>query len=155
MNQSFFKLHLIWLEIIAGRIIKPESFAPRITQYSDITKKRLRTALIGAQLMFIESWGKDAELRSSNYERALAIAPDRAALRDITVDWNFDWHVEYVIYCTADDGTYYDQPAVVTATGVKMNELTNAVYKQARIKALAKCNPKHIKDEGWTATILG
>lgn len=155
MKYSLSQQHLIWQEVCAGRILVPQTFAPRITQYSDITKKRLRKALIGAQLMFIESWGKDAEIRSSNYERALAIVPDGAALRDITVDWNFDWHVEYVIYCTADDGTYYDQPAVVTATGVKMNELTHAVYKQARLKAIANCNYKHIRDEGWTATILG
>lgn len=147
--------HLAWNEFSKGRILACQAPMPRITQISEIAKKRLRFALVGAQLQFIESWGKDAAIRSSGYEAALQVIPDRVALRDITVDWNFNWLVEYTIYCTADDGSYYDQPAVVTATNVKMNELTDAVYKQAKVKAMKKCNPKHIKDEGWKATILG
>jgi len=147
--------HRTWLEFNAGRILICQAPMPRITQIGEIAKKRLRFALVGAQIQFIESWGKGADIRTSGYEAALQIIPDRVALRDISVDWNFNWHVEYTIYCTADDGSYYDQSAVVTATNLKMNELTEAVYNQAKVKAMKKCNPKHIKDEGWKATILG
>lgn len=118
------------------------------------TRERIRRGCIGGTLQWIDSWGENMDIRSSGFGLALQACPDRIALRDIIVDWKFNWEVEYTVYCRMPDGQEYEQPVVIQAPGVSINDLTEAVYGTAKAKALAAVNHKHIYDQGWKARIV-
>ena len=124
----------------------------------------IRTAFMGATLSFNSSWNEE-EFCPSNVEAAKAILKN-CDVENILVTWHFDWDVVLTVYCEDDYGKLYDQPINATFEMTPMctpaNQLEGpdkliGVEDQIEGPLLAKakglCNPGHIKEWGYMATI--
>lgn len=66
---------------------------------------------------------------------------------------NRAWQIKIRVKCRADDGQEYIEETELEAQDVKLDDFTD-VYKRERQATIDACNPKHIRDVGWSAKAL-
>lgn len=136
---------------------KPHSKRARLSRAQHIARMKTARAAIGISLAWNSTEGEHALLYPSGFEKAKKLLGGDViagkALADILEQWKFNWQATAVIYCS-DGQKDYDQPAQLTAentTGAEIGEMLEELIEE--LKKL--CNPNHIKEWGFCATITG
>jgi hypothetical protein len=118
------------------------------------TQRRLRKALVGAQLQWIDSWA-DGIIKTINYGKATSVTRNVDAIIEATCGWRFNWSVEYIYYCKDEFGCFYDMSYEYKENNTTINLLQDIINENVKKPARERLNQKHIYDEGWIETILG
>lgn len=141
----------------APRIKKILAAKKRSLRLEQIKTQKAKRALIGTTVSWTSTQGKDPEMYPTGFEKAKLILGGhaQAGLRvgEILESHKLHWHATAVIYCH-DGKNFYDQPAefdIEYATGNELGEMLEELFE--KLKKL--CNPFHIQEWGFRATITG
>jgi len=143
--------------MVAPRIKKILAAKKRSIRQNRIKTQKAKRALIGTTVAWNSTQGKDPEMHPTGFEKAKLIlgGHPQAGLKvgEILENHKLNWHAIAVIYC-CDGKNYYDQPAefdIENTTGNELGEMLEELFEQ--LKKL--CNPFHIQEWGFRATITG
>lgn len=140
-----------------------KAFANERQRVLDEKELAIRQAAMGATLSFNSSWDDDSEFFPTKCVDLMNIlGSDHVAACGVLVTWHFDWVVTLTVYCEDDYGKLYDQPVVqkyemlpmYTPEGqTELIGVEDLIEGQLLDVAKSHCNPRHIKEWGYVATI--
>ncbi len=125
----------------------------RKMRITSMVTNQIRRKLIGATLTLAESDGPDAPVRLAGFEPALRAANNNADLIcEITTSWCLNWQIVITVKCQKSKTEFYEQDIKITVENQGIKSLNDLITAQIdRAKSL--CNPKHIIDTWWIATV--